>query len=73
MRLATTVSVTLIALSSAALAQVTAPTTPAPTNNMVANSGDTQGNEAAPAPDAPVDGVDNMLSQSASPPPTEPK
>lgn len=66
MRLATTASVALIALSTAALAQVADPAAPQSQNNiMVANTLD----DAA----APTGTADNMLDNSASPPPTEPK
>ncbi|ONF95539.1 hypothetical protein [Sphingomonas jeddahensis] len=65
MRLATTVSVALIALSTAALAQVADPASPQLGNNVA----------EAPAANASdvVDPAQNMLSDSASPPPTEPK
>jgi CxxC motif-containing protein (DUF1111 family) len=72
MRLATTVSVALIALSTAALAQMADPANAQLGNNLLENA-------VAPAPSptsAPSDHLDpthNMLSDSASPPPTEPK
>lgn len=67
MRLATTVSVALIALSTAALAQVAEPMSPQVGNNMT--------EVPTPAPNASnnLDPTQNMLSDSASPPPTEPK
>ena len=68
MRLATTASVAIIALSSAALAQVAAPRQP--TTNTMENAS-APANTTVPAPID--DAADNMLSNSASPPPNEPK
>lgn len=69
MRLAATVSVALIALSTAALAQVVEPGVSQTANNMtepsVPNPSDAATDEADPS--------SNMLSNSASPPPSEPK
>lgn len=75
MRLATTVSVTLIALSTAALAQVVDPSVSQTGHNAMENVAG-PGNAPTPAPNLAPDNVDpthNMLSDSASPPPTEPK
>ncbi len=69
MRLAATVSVTLIALSTAALAQVVEPGVTQTANNMTEPG-------ISRVPDAATDEADpssNMLSNSASPPPSEPK
>lgn len=70
MRLATTISAALIALSTAALAQVADPAA-SQDGNITENAG---GNAAVPGQGADIsDPSRNMLSNSASPPPTEPK
>lgn len=72
MRLATTVSAILIALSTAALAQVADPSSPQEGNVLENASG--PGNATMPVPGTDSnDPSRNMLSNSASPPPTEPK
>ncbi len=71
MRLAATVSVTLIALSTAALAQVANPAATQVGNNAMDNAAEVH-DPASNAMDA-ADTTRNMLSDSASPPPTEPK
>ncbi|WBH15704.1 hypothetical protein [Sphingomonas radiodurans] len=74
MRIATTASVAILALSTAALAQVVDPSS-APTNNNVAIANTSgPGNSGMPAPSYDTaGGADNMLDDSASPPPIEPK
>lgn len=70
MRIATVVSAALIALSTAALAQVANPS-PSQEGNVVENA---SSNASMPAQGADSsDPSRNMLSNSASPPPTEPK
>lgn len=72
MRLATSISVALIALSTAALAQVADPAPPQEPASAE-NAGD-PGNTSVPLPGVDRDDPSaNMLSDSASPPPTEPK
>ncbi|MCC2981481.1 MULTISPECIES: hypothetical protein [unclassified Sphingomonas] len=72
MRLATTISAALIALSTAALAQVSDPSPP-PEGNIMDNASG-PGNATMPVPGTDSnDPSRNMLSNSASPPPTEPK
>jgi hypothetical protein len=73
MRLATTVSVALIALSTAALAQVADPANLQFGNNALDNAAAPATPTPTPEPNDHLDPTHNMLSDSASPPPTEPK
>ncbi|WP_066782248.1 hypothetical protein [Sphingomonas sp. CCH5-D11] len=76
MRLATTVSAALIALSTAALAQVADPSASQEGNIMSNGSTPANSTQMDPATTTgtdPNDPSQNMLSNSASPPPTEPK
>jgi hypothetical protein len=71
MRLAVSSSVAILALSTAALAQVAAPSGPQTSNNMITVDPNGPDNAATPAPS--TESADNMMDDSASPPPTEPK
>jgi hypothetical protein len=69
MRIATTASIAILALSTAALAQVADPGMQTSNNTVSANASG-PGNAAM---SEPMDTADNMMDNSASPPPTEPK
>jgi hypothetical protein len=71
MRLAVSSSVAILALSTAALAQVAAPAAPQTSNNMITVDPNGPGNAATPTPSNET--ADNMMDNSASPPPNEPK
>ncbi len=72
MHLAASASVALIALSTATLAQVAA-SPGAPESNMVVQNAAEPENAQVPVRVDGVDSTRNMLSDSASPPPAEPK
>lgn len=73
MRLATIASVAILALSTAALAQVATPSDRQTRNESAPGNATGPGNAGMPAPSNETDAADNMLDDSASPPPAEPK
>lgn len=66
MRVSTIAAAAVIAVSTAGLSQVADPGTPPGGNNMLMNAIET-------APPPTINTAENMLDESASPPPTEPK
>lgn len=74
MRLATTASIAILALSTAALAQVTDPSGMQTSNNAAMGNAAGPGNSGMPSlSDDTAGSADNMMDNSASPPPAEPK
>ncbi len=73
MRIATATSIVILALSTAALAQVGNPGMQTSNNMIIGNVGG-PGDTPTPAPASDsMNTADNMLDDSASPPPNEPK
>jgi hypothetical protein len=73
MRLATLASVAILALSTAALAQVATPSDAPTSNNATMGNTTGPGNSGMSMPANDVGAADNMMDTSASPPPNEPK
>lgn len=74
MRLATTASIALLALSSAALAQVaTMPSGRPGQSNTMMNNMSGPGNASMPMSNDMSAPADNMMDNSSNPPPDEPK
>jgi hypothetical protein len=73
MRFATASSIAILAVSTAALAQVGNPGVQTSNNTFIGNVGG-PGDAPVPAPAGDsINTADNMLDDSASPPPNEPK
>lgn len=82
MRIATTASIAVLALSAAALAQIPDASGTQPGNEIAINNASEPDNSYEPGPmpspaptprDDHMGHADNMLDDSASPPPVEPK
>jgi hypothetical protein len=73
MRIATAGSIAILALSTAAIAQVGNPGMQTSNNMIIANVGGPGDTPASPPAEDSMNSADNMLDDSASPPPNEPK